>query len=54
MGSHWECVPLVISFKKRSKPFQSRAKCLGHLPSQVEMRIFGSSHTDGSVNACQR
>lgn len=54
MGSHWECVPLVISFKKSSKPFQSRAKCLGHLPGQVEMRVFGSSHTDGSVNASQR
>lgn len=54
MGCHWECVPLVISFKKSSKPFQSRAKCLGHLPGQAEMRVFGSSHTDGSVNACQR
>lgn len=54
MGCHWKCVPLVISFKKNSKPFQSRAKCLGHLPGQAEMRVFGNSHTDDSVNACQR
>lgn len=44
----------LLSFISRKAQDPSRAKGLVHLPSQAEIRVFGSSHTDGSVNTCQR
>lgn len=44
MGSSWVCLPIVIQEKLKTFPEASAWFTF----SQVEIRVFGSSHTDGS------